>query len=285
MPASDAQISCDDNNHESSATNSGSGGYELTQRFRPAHTETYFVRGHVRGRLRGGRGRGRGQNSARGRTHGGRGVRRGRGRGRGTGRGLRPLTTVQSQDASKGWTIAPDVCSNVVMEQEFAQKVIGERARLFCSAAVSKMVTECRIRSLSPTRCGFVVLFMSSAIQQCTEWLNELVQLRGLSDTGITDADMYRYVSVLLLSHCSGFSFEKATTLLTQAGCVTPSLELIRFISSNILAYSPTGRGSEGTLLWNAQRDQTRQLSEFEISVSGNEEGIFFTTASSGNIR
>jgi len=45
---------------------------------------------------------------------------------------------------------------------------------------------------------------------------------------------------------------------------MTPSVEMMRFIADNILAYSATGRGTDGEIGWNTQRDQTHLLSESE---------------------
>lgn len=43
----------------------------------------------------------------------------------------------------------------------------------------------------------------------------------------------------------------------------------IRFISNNILAYSPIGRGDVGMSKWNSLHDRTQKLGEFErLSVA-----------------
>ncbi|PXF42597.1 hypothetical protein BWQ96_07692 [Gracilariopsis chorda] len=67
--------------------------------------------------------------------------------------------------------------------------------------------------------------------------------------------------------------------LLRNFGATTPSLETVRFISSNILAFAPTSRGRDDTLGWNRQRDQTQQYSEFELLAFRTTQKIFFLTS------
>lgn len=43
------------------------------------------------------------------------------------------------------------------------------------------------------------------------------------------------------------------------------------------MAYSPTGRGQDGGKQWNAQRDQTRFLSEFENLAFRDTRKVFFS--------
>ncbi|PXF45277.1 hypothetical protein BWQ96_04976 [Gracilariopsis chorda] len=87
---------------------------------------------------------------------------------------------------------------------------------------------------------------------------------------------MYRYVAVLLLSHTTRFSICETIDVLRQSGNSTPSLERIRFIASNILTFSATGRGHDEQMEWNSQRDQTQQLEEIEqLSFSDTKKRFF----------
>jgi hypothetical protein len=76
-------------------------------------------------------------------------------------------------------------------------------------------------------------------------------------------ADMYRFVAVLLYSHCTVFSVTTTIQKLSELGQNNPSLERTRFIQSNILAYLATGR-ADGSSTWNSQQDQTLRLGEFK---------------------
>ena len=186
-----------------------------------------------------------------------------RGRGRGRGRARSRSSLARNDRPCDGWTIRSSECQSIVMEKVFVDEVIQQRARLLCSTAVNKMKLECTVRGITPTRSGFVVLFMNGLLHQLCEWLNEMIRMNNNDDV-ITVADMYRYVSVLLLSHTSGFSFDKSITILRQSGCLPPSVERVRFIADNVKAFSATGRGQDGSISWNSQRDLTRNLSEFE---------------------
>lgn len=95
-------------------------------------------------------------------------------------------------------------------------------------------------------------------------WLNYFIRLNELSQSQVVLADMYSYVAILLLSHATGFSFERIIEMLKQTGHIPPSFSRIRFAAERIKAYSPTRSGDNGGNSWISQRDQTRQLSEFE---------------------
>ena len=78
--------------------------------------------------------------------------------------------------------------------------MIDKRARLFCKSVIVNMKMEFTAKCLSCKRAGFVVLFMIDFLTQCVQWLKEGLSLRVKSETKMTLADGYRYVSVLLLA-------------------------------------------------------------------------------------
>ena len=87
-------------------------------------------------------------------SQGGRG--RGRGRGSGRGRGPRSRRGVRGgphsvarygrilEDPSKGWHIRTPAAHSVSLDREFSRDVFAERARLFCSSAMSQLRIENR---------------------------------------------------------------------------------------------------------------------------------------------
>ncbi|PXF41823.1 hypothetical protein BWQ96_08471 [Gracilariopsis chorda] len=163
------------------------------------------------------------------------------------------------------------------MEKDFVDRLIQHRARLLCDTAVNNMKLECSVTGLPPTRCGLVVLFANGVLHQLLEWLNAFIRLNDLDEPVPSLTDMYRYVAVLLLSHTTGLSFDKTVSVLRQSGSIVPSLDRVRFIAENILVYSLTGRGTDGEFQWNSQRDQTRQLSEFEHLALCDTRKVFFS--------
>jgi hypothetical protein len=96
------------------------------------------------------------------------------------------------------------------------------------------------------------------------QFINEKIVRDGTPFDRVTESDILRYVAVLILSHCTGFSLTRSLELLLQEGISAPSLERVRFISTNILSYCPSGRGSQGISSWQCSRDQTQSLAEFE---------------------
>ena len=105
---------------------------------------------------------------------------------------------------------------------------------------------------------------MDDVLHHCRVWLNEHIALSNVGEEKVSMRDMYRYVSVLLLSHLTGLSFERTIAWLTEMNCNAPSLDRTRFISQNIKAFSATNRGNSGETTWMSQRDRTQQLSALE---------------------
>lgn len=211
-----------------------------------------------------------GRGRARGRPRGtGRG--RGRGRGRGCGRGARttptrsqPSTAGRREDPSHRWRISNENAATVMMEDVFVEKVIGERARLFSVSALERIDVERTARDLPDSRTGFFDLFTDEVLRTCRPWLNKHILLTRREVRPVSVSEMYNYMAVLLFSHCTGFSFEKTAVIMPQDGLQQVDVERMKFISNNILAFSPTGRGNHGGISWLPQRDQTQLLTQFE---------------------
>ena len=120
-------------------------------------------------------------------------------------------------------------------------------------SALDRLHVQRTVREVPRDRFGFVVLFMDALPSKCMTWLheyiileklNEYIILENLNEERIRLDDMYRYVAVLLLSHCTGFSFQKTISLMGGTGSICRVRERVRFIASSILAYSATGRGN-----------------------------------------
>lgn len=176
-----------------------------------------------------GRGRGRGRGSA--------------GRGRGRAREQRTArATINGRDTTQGWRTSQVIGQRLMLEDDFVSEVIGEGARLFCSSAMDRSEIERVVPQLEPTRAGNMVLFMDELLHTCMNWLNEYIDLQRRSMKPLTIYDLYRYVAILLMSHCTGLNFEKTIDIMQREGCKTPSPEEMKFISNHILAFSPTAR-------------------------------------------
>lgn len=104
------------------------------------------------------------------------------------------------------------------------------------------------------TRAGHLILIMEDTID-FQRLGDERIALQSM-DARHVGLHLYGYVSVLLLSHLTGLSFEKAVSVLSELGS-TPPNELVRFISFKLLAYSATCRGDMQESTWNVQKDQT----------------------------
>lgn len=123
------------------------------------------------------------------------------------------------------------------------------------------------------------VLFIEPALRQCMEWMNQSIRMHKTYEKTFQLPDMDRFVSVFLLLHCTGFSFEKAILTLNMIGDSGLTLRDVRFVCSNILGYSPIGRGNCGLEAWISPRDETQQRSDFERIAFVVLRKVFFETA------
>jgi YqaJ-like viral recombinase domain len=202
-----------------------------------------------------------------------RGSSRGRPRGRGRARG-----SISSAHGAitKGWSMK-SVRESLVEEKQFVAEQFSERARLFCSYGFERLEEELRCRELPGSRAGIIELFMGEALSLCRQWLNEKLVRDGAVGSRVTESDMLRYVAVLILSHCTGFSLTRSIDILVQENVSAISLDKVRFISTGILAFSPSGRGDQGHSTWSCSRDHTQSLSEFEKAAFRTSCRLFLT--------
>jgi hypothetical protein len=121
-----------------------------------------------------------------------------------------------------------------------------------------------RCRELPGSRAGIIELFMGELLALSREWINEKIVRDGTPFDRVTESDMLRYVAVLILYHCTGFSLTISLEHILQEGISAPSLERVRFLSTNIFSYCPSGRGNQRRSSWQCSRDQTQSLAEFE---------------------
>lgn len=153
---------------------------------------------------------------------------------------------------------------NFMLQDEFFDSIVSERARLFCSSAVSHLEVERNVRELRESRAGHVVLLTMDVMHKCICWLNERMVLVGRPEKRLDIPGMYRFLAVLMFSHCTRFSLEKSIEILEALDATAPKLDEVRFISNNILGYSATGRRNDGQSKWVSQRDLTTLLTDFE---------------------
>ena len=190
-----------------------------------------------------------------------------RGRGR---RRLQPTTRNSSRirvDPAEGLTIRSTDCPRICIEQEFTDELISERSFLSNSSAAHRIGLELSARKLPYPRVGITSLFLSEILWKCMCWINEKIVLQSLGASFATIADMYRFVAIALLSHCTGFSLKKRTEWLHGLGCSISSLERVRFITAPLMEHAPTGIGSVFLSVWSAQRDGTPLICGFEMTA------------------
>ena len=214
-------------------------------------------RGRGRGKVQARRGRGRGRVS-----------RRGRGRGRGASNNrTQNAKPKQTDDPTAGWTDVPSSTVKLMLEKDYVDTHVSQGARLFFSAAMERLTVELDVKKLKRSRSNVFVLLSDELVNKCCEWLNELSVLKKRHEGSITVPNLYRYLGVMLFSQCTGCSFSKTLDMLEKLSGHKLNEDLLSFINSNILAYAATGRGDDESLGWNAQRDQTVMLSQFERSA------------------
>ena len=135
---------------------------------------------------------------------------------------------------------------NFMPQDEFLDSIVSERARLFCSSAVSHLEVERNVLELPESRAGHVVLLGMDVIHKCMGWLNQRMVLVRRPEKRVDIPGMYRFLAVVMVSHCTGFSLEKSIEILEALDRTASKQDEVRFISNNILGCSATGRGNDG---------------------------------------
>lgn len=92
------------------------------------------------------------------------------------------------------------------MEEASADSVIPVRSFLWRRTAVSYLKLKLNLKQLDATRCGLVVLLVNEILVQIQELFNKSIRLQCLSEDPVPISDMYKYLSVLLMSRSLGAS-------------------------------------------------------------------------------
>lgn len=148
-------------------------------------------------------------------------------------------------------------------ELEVCSNVFSERARLFCSTTMTRMLRELRADGFDVERVRVVFLLCEKFIGCYKKGLTAITPTTTFSNDNIK-ADMIQFMSVVLFTDLYWLSLEKAIDVLKKFDRVVPFAQCIIFISSNILAFPATDGGHMGTDVWSSQRNQTERLVIFE---------------------
>ena len=146
-----------------------------------------------------------------------------------------------------GQRLEPVASDSIISGSEFRDSYVTQRVRLFMISAPQRLNLELDVRDMSEGRTDVLVLFIEEVLQSCRKWLKEFIRLRGIDGMDISISDIYKYLAVLLYSHCTGFSMNKFVCLLGANGGWAISKVIVNFIHGNILAYSSTGRGFDSS--------------------------------------
>ena len=168
-----------------------------------------------------------------------------------------------------GWTKPTKISAmKVEDEDEFTKATLGESEYSYVKTIVSKLQQDLKADGLEPTRVGVTVMIMRPLILKLVEWMNQQRNLKCEKNQMVSEAELWQYVSIMIYSHMTNQSFEICLDILPKLvdkSIIFPSKEKLRFIQTHLLAYSPKNRGDlPGAETWNAQRDRTTFLSDFE---------------------
>lgn len=89
------------------------------------------------------------------------------------------------------------------------------------------------------------MMFSKSLLDMILEWTNGRIRLQQNGIAQLHRSEMLQYLAFLLVSHTTGLSFEKTIDALKVFGTVLPTLERVRWMLANILAFPIVGRGNE----------------------------------------
>jgi hypothetical protein len=112
---------------------------------------------------------------------------------------------------TKGWRLK-NVTESLQEEREVVDVLFSERARLFCFFGVERL--DEMLRELPGSHACIIELLMGDLLDLSRQWINEKIVRDGTPFDRVTESDMLRYVAVLTLSHCTGFSLTRSLELL-----------------------------------------------------------------------
>lgn len=90
-------------------------------------------------------------------------------------------------------------------------------------------------------------LFANEVLFKCKTRLKEHVTLHKLL-VGLLKMRVYRFYANMLFSHGTSFRLSKTIRMFSNSDLKCSELSVIRFRSSNILAFAATGRGDLETV-------------------------------------
>lgn len=107
-------------------------------------------------------------------------------------------------------------------------------------------------------------MMVERVLMKIRQWMNEGILLRDDTVKLVEKREMFQFLAVLLSSHTTGLTLNKICDMLKKFGSVVTSVERVRWISENVVAYALVGRWDEGATQWHSDCDQTPKSSKFE---------------------
>lgn len=190
-------------------------------------------------------------------------------------RGVRDL-----EKATDDWEVEDTGPLPVVFEDPFVRDLFDVRAEHFVRDVVARLNNEMSgMRGGIPGgRCGFVVMILGPVIRQQVEWLNIQVGA-SRQHPHFGEGELYAYIAVLFMSHLTNMSMLATRTLFMEMGMNPPTVPLCEFVSSKLCGCHPllrNGQTGDGIFAWNARRDQTRCLKDFERNAFAAGKRLFY---------
>lgn len=81
------------------------------------------------------------------------------------------------------------------MEKEFFEFVLQHRARMYCGAVMTNLLSELELKCLTQTRGGIFFIMMNQFLRQLLEWMNEQLRLEKANGRGSIKELHARHVS------------------------------------------------------------------------------------------
>jgi hypothetical protein len=173
----------------------------------------------------------------------------------------------------KSWSVPKKIVPECIMTPEEFSSHWNEQARLYLINSIARL-------ELNLTGAGFQppynssltlgVFFFDKVFVQILSWTNGYIRVEKLDESELQLYEVYQWWSIFSYSQLTNLNME---TVLRNFQMMFPNYRLpnkerLSFITRNFKIFSAVNRGNAaGLISWNAQRDQTAQLSEFESLI------------------
>lgn len=182
------------------------------------------------------------------------------------------------QRATECWKLDKIGFQEVIIEKDFVPRAVDNRAEAYVRCVVERLRVEMNsLSGMLPTgRAAFAIMFLRPLIQKQVLWVNQRIRLENVSNLHVTEGDIVKFLAILFASHLTNLSLDSITKLVKELGHDCLGMEMVNFLSGNVCAFHPSMTHVSSASSWEARRDPTKFLTDFEFTAFDTSRRLFY---------